>query len=323
MPAPAKTPSPTAPEPALRRLRWSAFGTQCEVQYGCADAARARAFETAAVAWVTDFEGKYSRFRPDSLVSRINREAGGKWIEIDAEMEQMLDVCGSVYRLSRGVLDVTTLPLLRLWDDKAEVPRIPSEAEIARARALVGWPKLQRWNECVRLPQAGMALDFGGWGKEFAVDQVAGLARRHGLTCALVNFGHAICAIGAAPGQPAWPLGLEDPSHPAAECWARLAAKDCAVATSGDYLCGIIVEGRRYGHIIDPNTGRPVANGCRQVTVIAPTCLQAGALSTAAFILGPEEGLELIQDMSGCEAAIVTDQARHETRGFAHFVVSN
>ena len=291
MPTATLTPLQTGTATSLRRVCWTALGTKCEVQYECADPGRATAFETEAIGWVAAFEAKYSRFRPDSLVSRINRAAGHDWVEIDAEMEEMLELCGSLYQLSRGVLDVTALPLLRIWDYKAEVPRVPSKAEIAKARNLVGWTRVQRWNQCVRLPVAGMALDFGGWGKEYAVDMVAQLAQRHGLARVLVDFGHDLCAVGAAPGKPGWHIGLEDPARPGVACWGSIAAKDCGVASSGDYVRGFTIEGRRFGHIVDPRTGWPVANGCRQVTAIARSCLQAGVLSTTAYILGPEAGI--------------------------------
>jgi len=322
MPTAVSTARLPATTPSLRRLHWPALGTHCEVQYECSDVAAAARFESEAVGWVTAFEAKYSRFRPDSLVSTINRAAGREWVEIDAEMEQMLDLCASVHQLSRGVLDVTALPLMRIWDYKAEVPKIPSEAEIARARGLVGWAKVQRWNQCVRLPQAGMALDFGGWGKEYAVDMVAGIAARHGLTRVLVDFGHDLFALGAAPGKPGWHIGLEDPSRPGVDSWGSVAACDCGVASSGDYLRGFTIGGRRYGHIVDPRTGWPVANGCRQVTAIARSCLQAGVLSTTAFILGPEEGMKFVEEIPGCDAAIVTDRARHQTKGFNRHVVN-
>lgn len=322
---------PSAVQPAastganlpLRFLRWRALGTQCEVQYVCADNRRAQAFEAEATAWVAAFEAKYSRFRPDSLVSRINAAAGRDWVEIDAEMDAFLDLCGSLYQLSGGVLDVTALPLMRLWDYKTETPRIPAPDEVAAALRLVGWKKVQRAAGRVRLPLPGMALDFGGWGKEYAVDMIAQLARRHGIEQALVDFGHDLCAVGAAPGKPGWHIGLEDPARPGVACWGSIAARDCGVASSGDYIRGFTSGGRRYGHIIDPRTGRPVANGCRQVTVVARSCVQAGVLSTAVFILGPVTGLRLIEEIMGAEAAIVADHARHQTKGFNRYVVSH
>jgi FAD:protein FMN transferase len=319
-----------APPPAVatddvgpvRRHRWTALGTTCEVQFACADDALAARFETGAVAWVADFEARYSRFRPDSVIGRINAAAGREWVEIDAEMEQLLDFCASVHFLTQGTLDVTATPVLRLWDYKAAAPRVPTDAEVAAALRLVGWAKVQRAPGRVFLSEPGMALDFGGWGKEYAVDAVAALARSLGITRALVDFGHDLHAVGAAPGKPGWHVGLEDPANPTGPCRGSLAAADLAVASSGDYLRGFTVGGRRYGHIIDPRTGRPVANGCRQATVVAPTCLHAGVLSTTLFILGPEAGLRLAGQTMGVEARILTDRAVHQTRGFFRHVVS-
>lgn len=315
--------APTADAGApLRKRSWRALGTTCELQYVCADDEAARRFETAALAWVESFEAKYSRFRPDSLVSRINAAAGHDWVEIDPEMEQMLKFCASLNFLTKGVIDVTATPVLRLWDYKSPAPRIPSDAEIAAALRLVGWSKVQRAPGKIRLPEAGMALDFGGWGKEYAVDAVASLARSHGLTNVLVDFGHDLMAVGTAPGKPGWHIGLEDPANPGGACKGSLAAANIGIASSGDYLRCFTIGGRRYGHIVDPRTGRPVCNGCRQVTVVAPSCIQAGALSTAIFILGPDAGLQLASEIMGAETRIVTDKAVHQSRGFFHYVVS-
>jgi len=320
--APLNSQLPAGQTASVRKCRWSALGTVCEVQYVCAGDAAARRFEEQAIAWVEAFEAKYSRFRPDSLVSRINAAAGRDWVEVDSEMENMLGFCGSLNLLTQGVMDVTATPVLRLWDYKAVTPRIPAHDEVARALRLVGWSKVQRAPGKVRLPEPGMSLDFGGWGKEYAVDAIATLAKAHGMTSVLVDFGHDLMAVGTAPGKPGWHIGLEDPTNPAGACKGSLAAANIGVASSGDYLRGFTMGGHRYGHIVDPRTGRPVANGCRQVTVVAPTCLQAGVLSTAIFILGPEAGLRLVTDMMGAEARIVTDQTVHQSRGFFHYVVS-
>ena len=187
----------------LYRVTFPAMGTTCEVQYAARDAAQAAAFEKAAVGWVTAFEAKYSRFKPDSLVSRINAAAGREWVAVDAEMEQMLKLCETLHFMTHGVLDATALPLIKLWNYKAEKPVVPSAAQIAEAKQLVGWGKVQRAPGKVFLPEAGMALDFGGFGKEYAVDLVAQVALEHGITNALVDFGHDLRALGAPPGRPA------------------------------------------------------------------------------------------------------------------------
>ena len=321
--APAPVPAPRFITLPLQSVRWTALGTECFIQFAGDDAAAGRNFARAAQSWVATFESKYSRFRPDSLISRINAAAGRDWVGIDEETERILDLSGSIYTMTNGLLDITALPLMRLWDYKAPVPRIPSTAEINSARALVGWPKVQRERGRVRLPQPGMALDLGGWGKEYAVDMVAGIAREHGLTSALVDFGHDLRAVGTAPGKPGWHIGLEDPVQPGEACWGSLAVNNRGVASSGDYRRGFTINGVRYGHIIDPRSGRPVATGARQVTVIAPTCVQAGVLATTAFILPPAAGIGFIQESMGAEGCILTTGARHQTRGFFNYVVQN
>jgi len=307
----------------LRKLTFPALGTTCEVQYDAPQGeAQAAGFERAAVGWVQAFEAKYTRFRPTSLVSRINAAAGRDWVEIDAEMEQMLQLCDTLNFMTQGVLDPTALPLIQLWNWKAEKPRVPSAQEIAAARGLVGWSKVQRAPGKICLPQPGMALDFGGFGKEYAVDQTAQIALDHGITNVLVDFGHDLRALGAPPGRPAWHVGLEDPLRPGAS-WASVGLSGSrGIASSGDYLRCFEIEGRRYGHIIDPRTGWPVANGCTQATVIARTCLQAGVLSTTAFVLGVPKGIEFIQSCPGAEGMLLTEKTRAQTRGFFQYVAT-
>lgn len=310
------------PSVPLRRLEFHAMGTRCLVQYVAPAEDAAQAFEQTLREWVVRYEARYTRFREDSIVSRINQAAGtGEWVDVDDEMDRMLEMCGTVHFMTQGIVDVTAGPLARLWDYHVEHPRLPTEAEVAAARELVGWTSVEREPGRVRLPRAGMSLDFGGWGKEFAVDMALQIATEHGLAQVLVDFGHDIRVAGTPPGRPAWHIGLEDPDSPG-QLWGSIGAMDTAVASSGNYQRGFVIDGQRYGHIIDPRTGRPTTNGLRQVTVVAPSCLQAGMLATAAFVLGPTEGLEFIQSTPGAEGCMVSTGAKHQTRGFFNYVVS-
>ncbi|MDP9171398.1 MAG: FAD:protein FMN transferase [Acidobacteriota bacterium] len=305
-----------------RKLQFHALGTLCEVQYFAVSEASANRFEQTAVAWVQAFEAKYTRFRETSLIGRINAAAGRSWVEVDAEAEQFFKLCDSVYFLTQGAMDPTALPLLRLWNWRASPPVVPSAGAIAEAMSKVGWKKVQRQPGRVYLPEPGMALDFGGFGKEYAVDQVARIAQDCGLIAALVDFGHDLRAWGVPPNKPAWHIGLEDPKRPGTPAGSVALRAGKGIASSGDYLRSFVIDGRRYGHIVDPRTGSPVANGCVQATVIASTCLQAGILSTTAFILGVPKGLEFIQGSAGAEGILLTDTARAQTRGWFHYVVS-
>ena len=320
---PPPAPAATGPALPLRKLSFRALGTVCAVQYAApAGEEQAAGFERAATGWVNAFEAKYSRFRPDSLVSRINAASGREWMAIDDEMEGLLQLCDTLYFMTQGVLDPTALPLIQLWNYQAAQPRVPASADIAAARALVGWKKVRRTPGRIFLPERGMALDFGGFGKEYAVDFVAQIAAEHGITSALVDFGHDLRAVGTPPGRPAWHVGLEDPRKPGTAA-GSIAVVGKGVASSGDYLRCFVVGGKRYGHIIDPRTGWPVANGCTQATVVAATCLQAGVFSTTAFVLGVPDGIDFIQSAPGVEGLILTERARAQTRGFYNYVASN
>jgi thiamine biosynthesis lipoprotein len=303
------------------QLAFQAMNTACRVNFRCLSPGLARDFQAEVVRWVAAFEARYSRFLPDSLISRINAAAGEHWVEVDAETEQVFKLCEEMVFFTRGAFDPTALPLTRLWNWKATPPVIPKEAEIRAAQELVGWRRVQRRPGGIFLPNAGMGLDLGGVGKEYAVDCVLALALRRGIDSVLVDFGQDVRVHGQPPEKGAWHIGLEDPKQPG-RCWTGLAVTDHAVATSGDYVRCFQQEGRRYGHILDPRTGYPVHNGCLAVSVVAPFCTLAGILSTSAFILGPKAGIDLIGRCPGVEGCITTETARHQSRGFLTYATS-
>jgi thiamine biosynthesis lipoprotein len=303
------------------QLTFQAMSTVCRVNIRTLNPTLAQDFQGQVLRWVAEFEARYSRFIPDSIIGCINAAAGKHWVEVDAETDRMLSLCQEVVFFTRGAFDPTALPLIRLWNWKAQPPVVPDAATIRAAQELVGWRKIQRRPGAIFLPVPGMCLDLGGIGKEYAVDQVVQMALARGIEHVLVDFGQDVRVHGQPPEQGAWHIGLEDPLHPG-KCWAGVAVSDHAVATSGDYLRNFFYQGRRYGHIIDPRTGQPVDNGCLSVSVIAPSCTMAGVLSTTAFVLGPREGLELIQLNPGVEACITTHETRYTTRKFYAYVVS-
>lgn len=283
--------------------------------------ALANEFARLAIDWIAMFEARYSRFIPDSIIGQINSSAGGDWLEFDADAEEIFDCCDRMCDLSGGTFDPASLPLLRLWDWKANPPRIPDSKTVIAALDLCGWKKIARRPRAIRLPKSGMGIDLGGIGKEYAVDRLIRMAQEHGIGNVMIDIGQDLRVSGLPPGRDAWYIGLEEPGEPG-HCWTAVRIVDRAVATSGDYFRAFEQNGRRYGHIVDPRDGQPVSNGCQAVSVIAPNCVLAGVLSTAAFILGPQAGIDLIQQHGGVEACITTANARHQTRRFSSYVPS-
>jgi len=286
----------------VNELEFAAMGTRCRVS--CGGGPDPRQVADAVLDWVGEFEARYSRFLPDSLVSQINAAAGTAWVTLDAPATQLFSLCGQLVYLSRGILDPTAMPLVALWDWKRA--RVPTDAEVQHARSLVGWRQVQLTPGRIRLPKPGMAIDLGGMGKEYAVDQVILLLAGMGVTSALVDFGADIRLLGRpTDGRPAWKIGLEDPQRPG-HPRLHVVVRDGAVATSGSYLRGFDSGGRRFGHILDPRTGCPVDNGVMSATVLAPSCTQAGMLSTALCVLGIEEGRKLLLSTPGVEGCMMT-----------------
>lgn len=304
----------------VRNLQFSALGTSCSIKFRQRDEKKALIYAADALAWIGNFEAKFSRYRPDSIVSRVNAAAGQEWVSVDGEMEHMLKLADDLHRRTNGILDPTLLPLLRVWDWKNVHQKLPDAQEVKAALALTGWKKVQRRPGAVRLPVAGMGLDFGGFGKEYAVDYLAQMARQSGITDALIDLGRDIFALGGNGAHPFWHVGIEDGLKPG-NCWGGLAVTNHAVSASGDYARHFTHQGTRYGHILDPRTGWPVANGMRAVTVIAPSCLEAGVYSTAVFVLGPRDGLHLAALARGVEVCAQSVSGTEGSRGFGRWLV--
>ena len=297
------------------RLAFNAMGTECQVSFTCISMARAREFREHVLKWLAGFEARFSRFLPDSLISRINDAAGVAAVEVDEEAESLFKLCDWFHWFTGGIFDPSSLPLMRLWDYHKVHDRAPADDQVKEARERVGWTRVDRKDGKVFLPQAGMGIDLGGIGKEYAVDRVFEMGIDFGLRDIIVDFGHDLRMRGEPPEKGAWRIGLQDPRDPG-KCWTGVGVTDRAVCTSGNYFRHFEINGRRYGHILDPRTGYPVDNGCFSSTAIAPTCTAAGILSTTSFILGPELGIKLIDTYHMGEGCLVTNGGNFFSKGF-------
>jgi thiamine biosynthesis lipoprotein len=302
-------------ERGVRSVVFRALGSSCKINFIQPDEQAALKFLAEALSWLETFEKKYSRFNPKSEVSQINAAAGIEWVKVDHHMEHILDLINDLHRMSEGILDPTTLPLMKVWDWKTVHTEIPNKEVVDAALMLTGWKKVQRKPGAIFLPHKGMGIDFGGFGKEFAVDHLIRIAHQNGIADVLVDLGQDLFALGGNGLHPFWHVGIQDGRHKD-KYLGGLAVSGFAVSSSGDYERRFEHDGVRYGHIIDPRTGWPVSNGMCSVTALAPSCLQAGVLSTTVFVLGREKGIAFATRAQDVEACIQDDRGTEKTPGF-------
>jgi thiamine biosynthesis lipoprotein len=258
-----------------------------ELQLAAATEAHARRAAQAAIADVHRIEAKYSRYRSDSTLSRINAAAGGAAVPIDEETGALLAYADRCHAQSGGAFDITSGVLRRAWDFRRNPPVLPDAGTLSAACARIGWQRVEWDAHSVRLPEAGMELDLGGIGKEYAADRAAAILAGEGIAHALVNLGGDVRALGPQPDGRPWRVGLVHP-RVAGAVIGEVDLADAAVATSGDYERFIVVDGRRYCHILDPRTGWPVEHW-QSASVVAPLCTLAGTLATIAMLRADAE----------------------------------
>lgn len=274
----------------MQRHVFAAMACRCEVVLDDGDAEAMRASMQAAEAEVRRIETTYSRYRPDSILSRINAQAGGEPVACDAETLALLDFADTLHRASDGLFDVTSGVLRRAWNFK--VPRVPTPLELAPLLKLIGWPRVERDGPRVRLPEPGMEIDFGGFGKEYAADRAGAVLAARGHAHGYVNLGGDLRVIGPKADGTPWRIGIQHPRRPG-ELLAAIPVERGGLATSGDYERYIEVGGQRWCHILDPRSGMPAMHW-QTVSVLAPLAVAAGNLSTIAMLRG-EQAIDFLE----------------------------
>ncbi len=252
-------------------------------------------------------EEKYSRYKTDSIISLINSQAGISKVQVDQETAALLDYSQICYQQSNGLFDITSGIFREVWNFKSD--KIPSEKEVNKLLPLIGWEKVKWEKPFIFLTLKEMQIDFGGIGKEFAVDRAAGLLLQKNIKHALINLSGDIRVLGPQPGNKAWSIGIRDPRQ-ADKTISSIDIMHGAVTTSGDYERSIERDGKRYSHILNPKTGWPVES-FQSVTVVSESCLVAGSLCTLAMLKGETEGLKLLKEAKKSYIAI-------EQSGFIH-----
>lgn len=284
----------------IYRAVFRSMGCPCEVLCEVDSAAEAEQLSSVAAQEAWRVEDKYSRYLRGNIVARIN-SANDQPIVVDDETAKLLEFAHSLYALSEYSFDITSGVLRKVWTFDGS-DNVPTDQQVGQILLFVGWSKVS-WNSPrIQMP-AGMEVDLGGLGKEYAVDSAIGLLLARSRAPCLVNFGGDLAVTGPPAKSHAWVVGIEGLGEGAAEKLIEL--RRGALATSGDSKRYLLKAGIRYSHVLDPRTGFPVRGAASSITVAADTCTQAGMISTLAMLKGhgAEEFLSSQNEKYWCRRA--------------------
>jgi thiamine biosynthesis lipoprotein len=264
---------------------------------------------------LAEIDRQMSTYRPDSELSRFNRAPADEWFPVSAATAEVAAAAQEISKKTGGAMDVTVGPLVRLWHfgpkegNAAKTTFVPpSDDEIAASRQRVGYQKLKVQTEppALRKEIDGLEVDLSSIASGYAIDRLAKLLLKAGVKDFMVEIGGEVRAAGRREDGKAWRIGIERPSVEGRELQTSLALENAAVATAGDYRKFFEHEGRRYSHIIDPATGRPINQQLASVTVVANTCMEADGWDTPLLVMGPERGYRCAEK-NGVAALFILD----------------
>lgn len=294
-------------EPTVVEESRLAMGSSLRVAIWTADAAGA----TLAIADVfVEFdrlEQALSVWRPDSDVQRLNAAAGRGAVPVGPDTRAVLAAAAEASRLTHGKFDITFGALSDIWKfDHDQDNQVPSEAAIAARLPLVDYTaiRVDEAGGTAEILRPGVRIHLGGIGKGYAVDRAVQRLRAAGFRDFLIQAGGDLYAAGRRGDRP-WRVGLYDPRGTEGASFASIDVQDETVSTSGDYERYFVKDGVRYHHLLDPQSGHP-ARLCRSVTILARSALTADWASTGVFVLGPDEGMALVESLPDVEAVVVT-----------------
>jgi thiamine biosynthesis lipoprotein len=263
-------------------LSFFSMASTCEILVDTPDKALAVKMGNIAANEAWRIEDKYSRYDSKSLCSLINDNAGDK-VQIDEETYNLIEFSQQCYDMSDGAFDITSGILRKAWHFDGS-DNVPSKEKVSLFLPFVGWNKVIYSKSAITLKK-GMEIDFGGLGKEYAVDRAVVLLSNTANVPFLVNYGGDLAVYGRRNGDQPWQVGIEHPSFKTNNV-PLVTLKKGSIATSGDANRFLIKNGHRYSHILNTNTGWPVENPPNSITVAAPKCIQAGFLATLALLQG-------------------------------------
>jgi FAD:protein FMN transferase len=285
------------------------MGTTVDITVVSTDEAKAHDAISAAFGEIRRIDALLSTYREDSELSKVNQAAGSQPVSVSPEVMAVVKEASRIAELTEGAFNIALGPALSLWDVTGQ-NRIPLAAELETLRPLLKFADIDvdEAKRTIFLPRGGMRIDVGGIGKGYAADQAEQILRRHGIASAVIAVAGDVKVFGHKPDGRFWHIGIRHPRRhdpPLAE----IDLIDEAISTSGDYERFFMKDGRRYHHILDPTTLMP-ADRSQSVTVIAKKAILTDALATGVFVMGPDEGMALIERLPDIEGVIVDAQGK-------------
>jgi thiamine biosynthesis lipoprotein len=287
----------------LNKYHQVSMGTVIEITLLSEDEEAAKKATLQAFQEIKRIEQLMSPWIGSSDVTRLNRSAGKEWVKVSPETFDVIQRAQKISGFSEGAFDITIAPLTQLWRKAREKGVPPPPEEVKKILNLVNFRNLLIQSDGKAfLKKKGMAIDLGGIAKGYAVDRAFEILTSLGYKNLIVNAGGDLRTGGLKYYEP-WSIGIQNPRS-AEKVMATVSVSDSAIATSGDYEKFFFHQGKRYHHILNPNTGFP-AVGCQSVTILSKDGMTADGLATAVFVLGPEKGYALCQRLQDVQCFIV------------------
>ena len=282
------------------------MGSELRVGLWTTDGSKAAAAAEDVAREFDRLEGLLSVWKDGSDVVRLNRAAGAQPVAVARETLEVLDAAREASEWTGGKFDITFGALADIWKfDHDQDNSVPDRSAIESRLPLVDYSavRVDRAAGTAVIGHRGMRVHLGGIGKGYAIDRAIAMLRAQGFTDFIVQAGGDLYVAGSNGGQP-WSLGIADPRQPE-RVFARVPLTNATFSTSGDYERSFMKDGVRYHHLLDPDRGEP-ARECRSVTIVADRAILADVLSTGVFIMGPADGMALIEKLPGVEGVIVS-----------------
>lgn len=292
----------------LRKRSVTLMGSRFDITIVTRDSATAEAYIDTVIAEVTRIEELISDWKPDSQISRVNKQAGIQPVRVDKEVFDLAERALYFSEITSGAFDISFAAMDRIWKFDGSMTEMPNPEAIKKSVANVGYKNiiLNRKESTIYLKRKGMKIGFGALGEGYAADKCRDKMMEKGVEAGIVNGSGDMNTWGKQPNGNNWTIGITNPMHKN-ELFAVVPLQKSAIVTSGSYEKYVVFNGKRYAHIINPATGYP-ATGLCSVTVFGASAETANGFSTSIMVLGKQAGLELINRFPELQCVLITDE---------------